>query len=127
MFFFQIDIKTHKKPGATRKHRFITKKVIAITVPDVLSSFAITRFRPNLRLPCPNLPSIAFLILSSSNACLFFDLVTFALGLPKGGPLSLMPFSLHHARFSRFTINAICMNGLWIIPCESIISFYLCF
>ena len=80
----------------------MTKKVIAITVPDVLSSFAITRLRPNLRFPCPNLPSIAFLILSSSDACLFFDLLTFAGGLPKGGPLILIPFSLHHARFSLY-------------------------
>src|SRR6476469_8745710 len=95
----------HKNTQKTRRHqveRFITKKVIAMAVCEVLSSFAITRFRPNLRLPCPNLPSIAFLILSSSNACFFFDLLTFALGLPRGGPLSLIPFSLHHARFSRF-------------------------
>jgi hypothetical protein len=46
-----------KNTQKTRRHpvaRFIIKKVIAITVPDVLSSFAITRLRPNLRFPCPN-------------------------------------------------------------------------
>src|SRR4028119_2245389 len=58
----------------------------------------------------PNLPSIAFLILSSYAACLFFDLLTLAGGLPRGGSLILIPLSLHHARFSRFTINPICMN-----------------
>jgi hypothetical protein len=46
------------------------------------------------------LPSIAFLILSSEAACFFFDLLTFAGGLPRGGPLILMPLSLHQARFS---------------------------
>jgi hypothetical protein len=51
-------------------------------------------------LPCPNFPSIAFLILSSSKACFFFSLLTFAGDLPRGGPLILIPFSLHHARFS---------------------------
>jgi hypothetical protein len=82
----QQALNRYKNTKKTRRHqveRFITKKVIAITVLDVLSSLAITLFRPNLRLPCPNLPSIAFLILSSSNACLFFDLLTFAGGLPK--------------------------------------------
>jgi hypothetical protein len=37
----------------------MTKKVIAIAVPEVLSSFAITLFRPNLRFRksqiCPQL------------------------------------------------------------------------
>src|SRR4028118_792968 len=95
--------KRHKNTQKTRRHqveRLITKKVIAMAVCEVLSSFAMTKFKPNLRLPCPNLPSIAFLILSSEAACFFFDLLTFAGGLPRGGPLILMPLSLHQARFS---------------------------
>jgi hypothetical protein len=93
----------HKNAQKTRRHqveRFMTKKVIAIAVCEVLSSFAMMRARLNLRLPCPNFPSIAFLILSSSKACFFFSLLTFAGDLPRGGPLILIPFSLHHARFS---------------------------
>src|SRR4028119_410555 len=58
----------------------------------------------------PNLPSIAFLILSSEVACFFFDLLTFALGLPRGGPLILMPLSLHARSVLSCTINTICMN-----------------
>ena len=49
----------------------ITKKVIAMAVSDVEGSFAITRLRLNLLLACPNLPSIALRILSSSRACFF--------------------------------------------------------
>src|SRR6476469_856230 len=93
----------HKNTQKTRRHqveRLMTRKVIAIAVREVFSSFAMIRARPNLRLPCPNLPSIAFLILSSYAACFFFSLLTFAGGLPRGGPLILIPFSLHHARFS---------------------------
>src|SRR4028118_639093 len=93
----------HKNTQKTRRHqveRFMTKKVIAMTVSEVLSSFAITLFRPNLRLPFPNFPSIALRILSSSNACFFFSLLILVGGLPKGGPLILMPLSLHQARFS---------------------------
>ena len=93
----------HKNTQKTRRHqveRFITKKVIAMAVCEVLSSFAMTKFKPNLRLPCPNLPSIAFLILSSDAACFFFSLLTFAGGLPRGDPLILIPLSLHQARFS---------------------------
>ena len=128
MFFFQIDIKTHKKPGATRKHRFITKKVIAITVPDVLSSFAITRVETESSFTqAPNLPSIAFLILSSSKACFFFDLLTFALGLPRCGPRSPNSFFFTPCSVFPSTVNPICMNGLWIISCEPMICFYLCF
>jgi hypothetical protein len=71
----------HKNIQKTRRHqveRFITKKVIAMAVCEVLSSFAMTKFKPNLCLPCPNLPSIAFLILSSDAAGFFFYLLTFA-------------------------------------------------
>jgi len=42
----------HKNTQKTRRHqveRLMTKKVIAIAVCEVLSSFAITLFRPNLR------------------------------------------------------------------------------
>jgi hypothetical protein len=45
----------NKKTDATRLERFITKKVIAIAVCEVLSSFAITRFRPNLVYASPEL------------------------------------------------------------------------
>jgi hypothetical protein len=54
-----LDIKTHKKTRRNQVERLITKKVIAITVSEVLLSFAITRFKLNLRLACPNFPSIA--------------------------------------------------------------------
>ncbi|BAZ33899.1 hypothetical protein NIES4074_64130 (plasmid) [Cylindrospermum sp. NIES-4074] len=49
--------------------------------------------RLNLRLPCPNLPSIQLRILSSSAACFLFSLLTFLGGLPNGGPLILIPLS----------------------------------
>jgi hypothetical protein len=52
----------HKNTQKTRRHqveRLMTKKVIAIAVCEVLSSFAITLFRPNLRFRksqiCPQL------------------------------------------------------------------------
>ena len=45
-------------------------------------------------LACPNLPSIALRIFSSSLACCFVSLLTFLGGLPKGGPLILIPLSL---------------------------------
>src|SRR4028119_2208879 len=86
----------HKNTQKTRRHqveRLMTKKVIAIAVREVFSSFAMMRARLNLRFPCPNLPSIAFLILSSSNACFFFSLLTFTGGLPKVAPLILIPLS----------------------------------
>ncbi|GCL40296.1 hypothetical protein SR1949_54340 [Sphaerospermopsis reniformis] len=56
--------------------------------------------RLNLRLPCPNLPSIELRIRSSSCACFFVSLLTFLGGLPSGGPLILIPLSLHQSRFS---------------------------
>src|SRR4028118_2071378 len=93
----------HKNTQKTRRNqveRFITKKVIAMAVSEVLSSLVMTRFKLNLRLPCPNFPSIASLILSSYAACFFFSLLIVAGGLPRGGPLILIPFSLHQARFS---------------------------
>jgi hypothetical protein len=58
------------------------------------------RAKLNLLFPCPNLPSIQFRILSSSVACFFCSLLTFLAGLPNGGPLILIPLSLHQARFS---------------------------
>ncbi len=42
--------KNTQKTWRNQVERFITKKVIAITVSEVLSSFAITLFRLNLRL-----------------------------------------------------------------------------
>jgi hypothetical protein len=39
----------NKKNLRHQVERFITKKVIAIAVCEVLSSFAMIRFRPNLR------------------------------------------------------------------------------
>jgi hypothetical protein len=59
VLFGLLDIKTHKKTRRNQVERLITKKVIAITVSEVLLSFAITRFKLNRRLPCPNFPSIA--------------------------------------------------------------------
>jgi hypothetical protein len=57
----------HKNTQKTRRHqveRFITKKVIAMAVCEVLSSFAMTKFRPNLRLRkpqiCPLLPDESY-------------------------------------------------------------------
>ncbi len=47
----------------------------------------------NLRLACPNLPSIQLRIRSSSRACFFFSGLIFLGGLPSGGPLILIPLS----------------------------------
>ena len=53
-----------KNTQKTRRHqveRFITKKVIAMAVCEVLSSFAMTKFRPNLRLRKPQIcPQLHF-------------------------------------------------------------------
>ena len=38
-------------------------------------------------------------IFSSDAACFFFSLLLLTGGLPKGGPLILIPRSLHQARF----------------------------
>jgi hypothetical protein len=50
VLFGLLDIKTHKKTRRNQVERLITKKVIAITVSEVLLSFAITRFKLNRRL-----------------------------------------------------------------------------
>jgi hypothetical protein len=90
----------HTKKRLRAVERFITKKVIAIAVSDVFVSLAITRSRLNLRFPCPNFPSIEFRTSSSFRACFFCSGLRWAGGLPNGGPLILMPLSLHQARFS---------------------------
>jgi len=54
----------HKNTQKTRRHqveRLMTKKVIAIAVPEVLSSFAITLLEPNLRFRKPQIcPQLYF-------------------------------------------------------------------
>jgi len=50
VWFGLLDIKTQKKTRRNQVERLITKKVIAITVSEVLLSFAITRFKLNRRL-----------------------------------------------------------------------------
>jgi len=50
VLFGLLDIKTHTQNRHNQVEWFITKKVIAITVSEVLLSFAITRFKLNPRL-----------------------------------------------------------------------------
>ena len=94
----------HKNTQKTRRHqveRFITKKVIAMAGERGIVKFCHDQIQTESSFTqAPNLPSIAFLILSSDVACFFFSLLTFAGGLPRGDPLILIPLSLHHARFS---------------------------
>ncbi len=80
--------------------RLTTKNVIAIDVMEVSGSFVITRFRLNLRLACPNFPSIALRKHSSEWDCFFSSSLTFFGGLPNFGPLILIPLSLHQFLFS---------------------------
>ena len=54
------------KNSFNRVERLITKKIIAIAVALVDASVVMILFRLNLRLPCPNFPSIQLRILSSS-------------------------------------------------------------
>jgi len=106
--------KRHKNTQKTRRHqveRLITKKVIAMARERGIVKFCHDQIQTESSFTqAPNLPSIAFLILSSEVACFFFDLLTFALGLPRGGPLILMPLSLHARSVLSCTINTICMN-----------------
>jgi hypothetical protein len=110
------DKKSNKNCRSSRE-RLTTKNVIAIDVMEVSGSLVITRFRLNLRLACPNFPSIALRKHSSERACFFSSLLTFAWcafpcavrrrgvasafgGLPNFGPLILIPLSLHQFLFS---------------------------
>jgi hypothetical protein len=74
----------------------MTKKVMAMAVSEVLESLVIIRSRLYLLLASPNLPSIQLRSLSSNCACFLVSWLTFVGGLPSGGPLILIPLSLHH-------------------------------
>ena len=107
---YEIDRKKAKKPALLRAERFITKKVMAMPVSDVLSSLVMTLPRLNLLLAYPNLPSIKLRILSSSWACFFFDLLIFLGRLPRVTPLILIPLSLHARSIISRSIYPIYMN-----------------
>jgi hypothetical protein len=51
-----------EKPKKTSRlssdSKFITKKLIAIAVSEVLANLVITQSKPKRRLACPNLPSM---------------------------------------------------------------------
>ncbi len=102
--------KKSQKACRSRAERFITRKVMAMVVSEVLESLAMTLPRLNLLLASPNFPSIELRILSSDWACFFLDLLIIFGGLPKGTPLILIPLSWHQARFSCLRY----MRSTWI-------------
>jgi hypothetical protein len=86
----------HKNTQKTRRsqvERFMTKKAMAIAVWEVLSSFAITQTRLNLRLPCPNFLTNCIPNPLIGQGLLLFFLTHIGWGLPKSRSVILIPLS----------------------------------
>ena len=118
--------KKYKKSRHSQVERFITKKLIAIVVSKVWESLVMNLPRLNLLLACPNFPSMLLRILSDSKACFFCSLLTLSGGLPKGGPLILIPHYFTPSSVFSGTINFIHMNRFRIITSVVFKTFYLC-
>src|SRR4028118_291492 len=109
-----VFVNRHKNTQKNRKsqvERFITKKVIAIAVCEVLSSFAITRFRPNL---CLRKSQVSPQLLDESSHLLWlvsFFLYSHLLGVFLTGTTDSNSSFLTPSSVFSCSINAILFEG----------------